>query len=247
MSGDGGQRRRSGRTVSTVVDEVFSVVADVRDDALDRHAQASRAQRPLCTDDVAALRDHIRSLLQRPGGEVIGLGVIVAPDVLADQRLYLEWWQRTGGRSATTPLQVDLNPASTGFYDYAATEWFDVPRRSGRRHITGPYVDVHGTGDYILTFSMPLDADGAFLGIAGADVPASWLEHRLLDELPRDVYVVVLNRSQRVVLSSSSRWHVGELVRPEDPLLSGTAQELPDTPWRTVLRTRDDLAGPSPA
>jgi hypothetical protein len=247
MSGEGGQRPQpSGRTVSTVVDEVFSVVADVRDDALERHAQASRAGRPLRTDDVAGLRDHLRSLLQRPGSELLGLGVIVAPDVLADRRLYLEWWQRAG-RADTTPLQVDLNPASTGFYDYATTEWFEVPRRSGRRHITGPYVDVHGTGDYLLTFSMPLDADGAFLGVAGADVPASWLEHQLLDELPRDVDVVVLNRSPRVVLSTSSRWHVGELVRPGDPLLSGAAQDLPDTPWRTVLRGRDDLAGPSPS
>jgi hypothetical protein len=233
---------RSRRSISAVADEVFAVVAAVRDDALDRHQQATRQHRRLCVEDVSALSAGLRSLLQRPGGVVTGLGLIVARDVLSDQHQYLEWWQRGPAGSGLQRLEVDLNPGSTGYYDYEAAEWFDVPRSSGRRHITGPYVDVHGTGEYILTFTVPVHADGVFLGVAGADVPASWLEDRLLDELPHDVEVVVVNLASRVVVSSSSRWLVGELVRPDDQVLARTAQDLPDLPWRAVL---GDRAGPT--
>lgn len=232
-----GQAQRSWahcrHTITAAVDEVFCVVGAVRDEALALHRTATQQGRRLVAADVAALGDHVRQQLQQPGSLVVGLGLIVAPDVLADRHLHLEWWQAVPGRLEPQPLRVDLDPASTGFYDYASAEWFDAPRRTRLRHVEGPYVDVHGTGAYVLTLSMPIVAGGAFLGVAGADVPASWLEDRLPDGLDGAGDVVVVNAVGRVVLSSSPDWLVGELVPPRR-LRTASEEDLGGLPWRAV-------------
>lgn len=225
---------RCGQLVSAVVDGVFVVVSAVRDEVLERHAEAAERGQRLVVADVASLRAQITAHLQRPGGLATGLGLIVAPDVLVDRRLHVEWWQVEQGRAEPSALRVDLNPASAGFYDYSTTEWFDAPRRTGMRHIEGPYVDVHGTGAYVFTLTLPLDADGEFLGVAGADVPVSAWEDRLLDALPDDVDAVVLNAAGRVVLSGSTAWLVGELV-PDRLVHDATGEDLPGLGWRMVV------------
>lgn len=235
------------RVVAGVAEEVFATVTLVHDEALRCHREAVARGQQLRGRDISALGSRIQELLQEPGRIVTGLGMIMAPDALADQPLRLEWWQLEPGRDLPVALKVDLNPSSLGFYDYATAEWFDIPRRSGRRHIVGPYVDVHGTGRYVLTFTMPVEADGAFLGVVGADVPAARLEARLLPELGRDPEMVVLDAEDRVVLSTSRQWLAGTLmpVRPDDePVVS---RVLPGLPWR--LRgpaTRDPGDDPKP-
>src|SRR5690606_29758957 len=105
-----------------------------------------------------------------------------------------------------------------GFYDYAAAEWFVVPQQRGRRHVVGPYVDVHGTDLYLLTLTMPIVADGHFLGVAGADVPVARFETLVLRELgdvPSGGDLVVVNTEGRVVLSTSARWLIGSLAQPD--------------------------------
>lgn len=221
------------RAVSAVVEEVFDVVGAVRDQALDRHAAAAGRGERLAVADVATLGEQVRAWLRRPGGLVTGLGLIVAPGLLTDRHLHLEWWQVEPGRPEPRALRVDLNPESTGFYDYTAAEWFDAPRRSGTRHIEGPYVDVHGTGEYLFTFTVPVTADGAFLGVAGADVPVSAWEDRLVHALPDGGDAVVLNAAGRVVLSSSSSWLVGELV-PDELVQQAAGENLPPLGWRIV-------------
>lgn len=42
------------------------------------------------------------------------------------------------------------------FYDYTALPWFVVPRETGGRRVTGPYVDWVCTEEYTLTFTVPL-------------------------------------------------------------------------------------------
>ena len=84
--------------------------------------------------------------------------------------------------------------------------------------MVGPYVDVHGTGQYLLTFTEPVIADGQFLGVVGADVPVSRFESHLLRELGAvDAPFVLLDEERRVVLSTSPRWLVGALPEPPEP------------------------------
>ncbi len=218
--------------ITGVAEEAFDTVRVVQDEALRAHRETIARRGHVRGQDIGELAPRLRALLLRQAGPVTGLGVILAPGILLDEPLRLEWWQSEPGGGQPVALQVDLDPRSLGFYDYAAAEWFDVPRRTGRRHVVGPYVDVHGTGRYIFTFAMPLVLDGTFLGVVGADVPASWLESRLLNELGRSPSLVVVNGAGRVVLSSSARRPTGTLWTADAASDSADEHHLPRLPWK---------------
>jgi hypothetical protein len=223
-----------------VVERVFRSVAEVRDDVLAGYRAAEARGARMCDADLTAVREPLRARLARGRELAVGMGVIVAPGLLADRPLRMEWWQADAGdgacggdprHCALTMLEVDLNPASVGFYDYAAAEWFTVPRRTGRRHVVGPYVDVHGTDRYLLTLTLPVLAGGEFVGVAGADVPVARFETLVLRELgDLAADVVVVNTEDRVVLSTSPRWLVGERAVPP-----GRCRVLHEPGWRVVV------------
>jgi hypothetical protein len=221
---------RIGAAVSEAVERVFATVAGVHDAALRSPARNGFATgRPVLGDDR-------RDVLLEPGQLAVGLGLVVAPRPARQLPLRLEWWQVDPGGSLRS-LDPDLRPTSVGYYDYTATEWFDVPRRTGRRHVVGPYVDVHGTGRYLLTFTEPVVVDGEFVAVAGADVPVRRFEAYLLRVLGRlPASFVLLNDEARVVLSTAPRWLVGSLLPPE-VLAAGPAADVPGVPWRLLLGT----------
>lgn len=215
-----------GAAVAAVVERVFATVAAVRDSVL----------RPEVHDDLAAdrtvLGPDVRDLLLDRDQLAVGLGLVVAPR--AGRPLRLEWWQLDQDGSRLRALEPDLRPTSMGYYDYTATAWFDVPRRTGQRHVVGPYVDVHGTGRYLLTLTEPVVVDGELVGVAGADVPVRRFEAHLLQVLGRAPGgFVLLNDEDRVVLSTAPHLLVGELVARGD-LAGGHGQPVDGTPWRLV-------------
>ncbi len=221
------------RAVVGAAEEVFGSVEAVRGQIVALHREVADAGGVLCADDISSLAPGIRSRLATAGDLVVGLGLIMTPGLLSDQSLRLEWWQSEPDEEEAVALQVDLNPDSPGFYDYEVAEWFDEPRRSGGRHIVGPYVDVHGTGRYVFTFTAPVLCDGGFLGVAGADVSAPRLERRLLEELGSEPDVVITNSEQRVVLSTSPRTLPGDLLMDSDDAERAAVEvALPDLPWR---------------
>jgi hypothetical protein len=229
--------RRSGSAgiaavVTSVVEDVFATVSDVQADALRVHQAVTDRQGRLSGTDIDALGPSIRTHLGQRPGLIIGLGLIIAPDLLGDESLRLEWWQQETGQSEPSELEVDLNHLSPGFYDYEAAEWFAVPRRSRGRHVVGPYVDVHGTGSYMLTFTMPVTSGADFIGVAGADVSAAALESRLLRELVDAAPAVILNADDRVVFSTSPRWLAGSRVPPPTAAQQLDLVDLPTLPWR---------------
>jgi hypothetical protein len=220
---------RIAAVVTAAVERVFACVADLRDvalAALGAGAQTARA-------GAADLEERARELLAAPGQLAVGVGLVAAPRPDRDVRLL--WWQADPDDGRIAALRPDLRPASLDFYDYPATEWFDVPRRTGRRHVVGPYVDVHGTGRYLLTMTGPVIAGGEFLGVVGADVPVNRFENHLLRALDPGVdAVVVLNEEGRVVLSTSPLWLVGDLLAGP-PSTPTTATDVPGVPWRLYL------------
>jgi Cache domain len=222
----------AGRVVAVVaaaVEGVFGSVAALRGPALAALGAGGEAARA----GAAELEERARDLLAAPGQLPVGLGLVAAPRPDRDVRLL--WWQTGPDGDRVAALRPDLRPASLDFYDYPATEWFDVPRRTGRPHVVGPYVDVHGTGRYLLTFTAPLVDGAEFLGVVGADVPVDRFENHVLRSLgtAADV-VVVLDEGGRVVLSTSPRWLVGDLL-DGPPAGAGTAAEVPGAPWRLHL------------
>ena len=171
--------------------------------------------------DIDRLRPALLELLAE-NPTAVGLGVIFAPGLLPERG----WGSSGGSPRPTCPprsrLEVDLRADSLDFYDYTAAEWFVLPQQTGMRHVAGPYVDVHGTDRYLLTFTEPIVADGTFLGVAGADVPVARFETLVLQglaDMPMDM--VVIGEEGRVVLSTWSRWLTGELLRPQMPLRIG--------------------------
>jgi Cache domain len=215
--------------VTGVVERVFGTVDEVRRLTLACNAAATAHGRRLSDDDVRELAPELLARMRRPDEVAVGLGVILEPGLLGHPYLRLEWWQWVPGKDDPARLEVDLRPDSLDFYDYAATEWFAVPRRSRRRHVVGPYVDVHGTDRYLLTLTMPVEADGEFLGVAGADLPITRFEALVLGRLGTRAAGVVVNDDGRVVFSTSSRWVIGSLCRGEMPTAS---RRLPGLPWR---------------
>ena len=197
--------------VSQAAERVFTAVARVRELVLATHRVVTELADVRHETDIERLRPALLELLAETP-TAVGLGVIFAPGLMPERALGLEWWQSAPDRPAPARLEVDLRADSLDFYDYTAAEWFVLPQQTGMRHVAGPYVDVHGTDRYLLTFTEPIVADGTFLGVAGADVPVTRFETLVLQglaDMPMDM--VVIGEEGRVVLSTWSRWLTGEL------------------------------------
>ena len=227
--GGGGEILRVTGAVSDLVEHVFVTVSRVREGVL------SSVERNGLRPGKWVLPDGVQELLREPDQLAVGLGLVVAPRPELDLPQHLEWWQADPDGGELHTLEPDLRPMSLGYYDYTTAEWYDVPRRTGRRHAFGPHVDVHGTGRYVLTLTEPVVAESGFVGVAGADVPVRRFEASLLEALGRlPVPFVVLNDEGRIVLSTAPRWLVGSLV-PDGGVSAGPVAEVPGTPWRVQL------------
>jgi hypothetical protein len=226
-------------SVAHVIEGIFDTVAQVRSVALKSLTEAPQAP------DGAVLDESVASRLCSPGQLAVGLGLVLAPQRRQQVPLRLEWWQVDAEGTEPRVLDPDLNPNSVGYYDYTKTEWFDVPRRTGRRHVVGPYVDVHGTGRYLLTLTEPVTVSGEFFGVVGADVSMSRFEKHLLDILgPLRSSYALLNDEGRVVLSTTSRWVVGDLTA-SDIASRGEGTPVDGVPWRLFRISNDGRPQPS--
>ncbi len=169
------------------------------------------------------IEDHVLRLLAASDPPLAGAGVVVAPHVLPEDPYWLEWWLAgpEGDPAAASRLAVDVNPDSVSFRDYSTLAWFEEPRRTGQRCITGPYVDYLCTDQYALTFTVPVVAGERFLGVAGVDVLVRWFEEYLLRHLDTHPELeegcVVVNHNGRVVASPDDTWVTGDLIRELGP------------------------------
>jgi hypothetical protein len=177
---------------------------------------------------------------------------VVAPGVLADAGHWMQWWSRDGAGEPQR-LRPELDPEEESFFDYTLLPWFAVPRDTGRRHVTGPYVDWLCTGEYTLTFTAPVsgthpEQGRCHLGVVGADIVAGWLERRLLPLLHRvDGPAALVNAEGRVVVANRPAPVTGAVVRQVDvaalwadaaatPAVAGAVlHRLPDLPLGVLV------------
>ncbi|MET0783195.1 MAG: hypothetical protein ABWX76_05895 [Leifsonia flava] len=184
----------------------------------------------------------VKPELARAGSLVVGAGFVAAPDFLPDAPWHLAWWlgegngfgsdsgsgaggRRASGRNAVRRLEAVEDPASDSFRDHTTLEWWRIPERTGRRHITGPYVDYLCTDDYTLTITDPVFVDGQLVGVVGADVYVTDAERVLLPALRRiggDASLV--NASGRIVVSTDPRLATGALLR--DPAVTDAVRDV---------------------
>jgi len=176
---------------------------------------ACTARRQVAREDLAALAPGLRAALAGLPAGVDGLGVVTAPGLVAGEGLWLEWWRR-GGPDRLERLEVSFDPDHPADFDYPDAEWFQVPRDRGIPWIAGPFVDRGGTNRHVCTLSVPVHAeDGAFLGIAGADLRVGHVERVARRLLPATEHCAVLvTREGRVLASDDPRRPAGTLLEP---------------------------------
>lgn len=152
---------------------------------------------------------------------IIGAGFVAAPGFVSDAHWHLAWWlgdANTFGIGRATPsirrLDTVEDPTSERFRDYTTLEWWRIPQRTGRRHITGPYVDYLCTDEYTLTLTVPAFSGGQMIGVAGADLYVKDVERALLPPL-RGVGpdATLVNASGRVLASTNAHVATGSVMR----------------------------------
>jgi GntR family transcriptional regulator, transcriptional repressor for pyruvate dehydrogenase complex len=206
--------------VCSTLEDVFLDVADVRSAVLGLPQSPPRAA-------LAPVRDLVHgTLARRP--LLAGAGMVFAPGAIADAPRWLEWW-RSAPAGAPVFLNASLDPADPDYYDYERAEWYTTPRDTGRRWIAGPFVDHSGTDEHILTLTLPVVRDGAFLGVAGADIAVGGIEAlggAALAALDREAALV--NHRGRIIATNSPRLLVGTLWPGAERAWPGRAQAIRD-------------------
>jgi hypothetical protein len=189
--------------IQDTLSDVFIDAADVREAVLALPPAPARA-------DLGPLRGLVHATLARRP-LLAGTGMVFAPGALADVPRWLEWW-RSAPPGAPVFLDASLDPADPDFYDYERAEWFTTPRDTGERWIAGPFLDHSGTNEHILTLTLPVVRDGAFLGVAGADIAVGGIEAiggAALAAL--DGEAALVNHRGRIIATNSPRRLVGTL------------------------------------
>jgi len=178
-------------------------VADVR-------AAVDRLPAAPVRADLAPVRELVHATLARRP-LLAGAGMVFAPGVVADTPRWLEWW-RSAAPGAPVFLDATLDPADPDFYDFERAEWFTTPRDTGERWIAGPFLDHSGTNEHILTLTLPVHRDGAFRGVAGADIGVGGIEAlggAALAALSGEAALV--NHRGRIIATNSPQRLVGTL------------------------------------
>jgi hypothetical protein len=211
--------------VGTVAGEAFGLATQIAAEVTEIFTHQGAVRR----GDLAGVGALVLPSLGHPDGRIQGAGYVAAVDALADSRWWLEWFMLRNGSAER--LIVDTDPRGENFYDYGSLPWYDVPRTTGRRHITGPYVDYLCTDDYTLTFTVPVTDGSRFVGVAGADLKVFTFEKAVLPCLRASHRTMaIVNAQGRVVLSNSARHVSGTLLRSPDT----TSYPIDDLPLALV-------------
>ncbi|KQY59765.1 hypothetical protein ASD11_09515 [Aeromicrobium sp. Root495] len=168
-----------------------------------------RASRPFAFD-----------VLQDP--HTVGAGFVVSPGLLTDETYLLAWWQ--GDDKGRIPESAALVQST----DYSRQEWFRTALRTGRSHVTGPYIDYVCTDEFVLTLTVPVIRAGRTLGVMGVDVLAETIERALVDVF-REAHATLVNHHDRAVLSGDPRIFAGEPVDRQDYRSAVPCTDLPFT------------------
>lgn len=161
----------------------------------------------------------------------VSFGFAAAPGVMSGQDRYLLWLQRRA--TGIGRLRLNLAEDDPDLYDYFDMEWYAGALARRAPSIYGPYVDYAGAEFLVLTVAVPVEVEGRFVGVAGADLDPHVLERWLvpaLRALPGDA--VIVNADRSVLASGSARWMPGERlgVHPGDAPEEWLAVE-PLAPW----------------
>lgn len=166
---------------------------------------------------------------------IYGAGFCATAEVIGSGNP-LAWWQGPERQ----PLLSSAIVGEQYAVDYRRLEWFRVPERSGQPHVAGPYVDYLCSNEITLTSALPLVIDGAFVGVACADVLVSSLEATLLPAMERmESCATLVNAGGRVIVSSNPDYATGDPYRGVTPgqSLDALTEAVGERAGAVVLRS----------
>ncbi len=200
-------------------------------DAVAEEVLRSRPPRAALTEThFSGLQRLLAELLAEEHG-IWGMGFVAAPSVVEGRERYMAWWQRHNERVAR--LRLNFDPTSIDVYDYLQMDWYQLAQRGQQRVAYGPYVDYSGSDMYTITATIPVIADGTFLGVAGADLVVGDVERRLIEVLRHtDEDAVVVNTERRVIAANTPRWLVGSRLDTV-PTVGETFADVAELPLGT--------------
>ena len=165
----------------------------------------------------ATVQNLVRPWLLDDANGIVGAGYIGE----SAGQMRFEWWLAPmqdnplfAAGSEINRLQLEQREYADYVRDYRSLEWYSVPHSSGRRHITGPFVDHLCICDYVLTLTIPVT--GSAEGIVGLDLRVRDVEpalQRLL--LGLDGPAALVSAHGRVITSSDPRHGLGALISPD--------------------------------
>lgn len=157
------------------------------------------------------IRPAVEALLHQPGSPFAGAGFVANLGLLAPDRSYIAWWQGDDMERVDALANFSPQPISR----YMRAEWFRVPVSTGLPHVTGPYIDLLCTDEYVCTFTHPVFREGLVAGIVGMDITAQNLEVMalpLLRALGPDAALV--SDAGRAIVAVASSVDPGDAVQP---------------------------------
>jgi hypothetical protein len=159
------------------------------------------------------IRPAVAAMLHEPGSRLAGAGFVATAGLLGPERSYMAWWQ--GEDLERVDALANFSPQSLS--RYVKAEWFRVPVATGEPHVTGPYIDLLCTDEYVLTFTHPVFRNGEVAGVVGLDVTAQILERAGLAAL-RSIGpgAVLVNAGGRSIISASPSMDAGDMVNPAE-------------------------------
>ncbi|WP_291045982.1 cache domain-containing protein [Herbiconiux sp.] len=134
----------------------------------------------------------------------------------------IEWWERDSSHDVNR-YSFGVDPTADRFYDYEKLEWFTKSFGAGSHWVTGPYIDYLGVDKYVMTLTVQSVVHGRPIGVAAVDLTMDDFERELLPVLrehPGPAALVTSHGS--VLVSSTSRFVVGDLVGPLPPHFTST-------------------------
>jgi hypothetical protein len=159
--------------IARLIEPVYELAEELAGTLLATHRLLQAQGRQLEAADLGQLGPTIRRALVDTGEPAFGAGVATAPGLLADRALWMEWWTQTSQGPAR--LEVQLEPDQPGFYDYRTAMWYVEAAADVAPHLVRPHFDQGGTNDHMITVSVPIIADGAFIALAGAEMTLTQL------------------------------------------------------------------------
>lgn len=206
MSGDPRAERCAvamGR-ISRQLEPVLELAQELAGQLRAVHSIGAARGRGLRAADLAVLDRPICDLLETTP-TATGAGVAIAPNLLEDRELWMQWW--VDGSGTPKPLHFEFDPGHARYYDYREAVWYRDAARELTTQLADPHFDEGGTDRYMITGTTPAIVNTIYLGLGCAELTLEHL-HQLIDPA-----LTMLNVPAALITPS------GLIVASTDPLL----------------------------